>query len=385
MPRLRTLCAVACVAACLFAWLPSVGASAADAPRLAPNWSQGEFDAAHTAYNTREQVLSPQNVGRLTLAWSVPIPGGIWASPIVSDGRVFLGDGEGAMHAFDAATGRELWSNSAEPGAFFVDSAASHDGLVYASAIYRPLRTYDAATGRLGWSADRCPSVRASPTGADDVLYLACFTGSLVALQPRTGRVIWKVAGGCCVYDQAPVVDRGRVFQMRTNDTLTAYDTASGAVLWRQSEFSIGTMASAGGTLFFNHYPDVVAVDEATGQELWRAPVGSGGSGSPAVADGMVFVVSSQLYALNARTGDVVWSAPAASTWGPTVANGVVYASSLSGEWDAFDERDGSLLWSVTSGSGCGGTCAEGIPVVSNGMLYLPGPDQYLRAYRLGP
>ena len=87
--------------------------------------------------------------------------------------------------------------------------------------------------------------------------------------------------------------------------------------------------------------------------------------------------------ALDAATGAVVWSAPAASGWGPVVANGVVYASSQSGEWDAFDGGTGSLLWSVTVGSGCGGSCANAVPVVANGILYLPGPDNFLRAYTL--
>jgi outer membrane protein assembly factor BamB len=349
------------------------------------DWYQGEFDAAHTVHNPYENVLAPWNVGRLLQAWASPVGfGTTYASPIVVGGRVFLGGTDHRMHAFDAHTGEELWAGP-QQDSFFVDSAASAHGLVFASALYERLRAYDAATGHVVWSAPVCGGVRASPTVVGHVLYMACFDGTLYALDTDTGGVLWSAPGPCCVFDQSPAVDGGRVFQMRTAHTLTAYDAATGAELWRRPAFAVGTVAAAHGTLFYGYYPDVVALDEATGALRWRSPVFSfAASGSPAVADGMVFVTTSRLVALDAGTGAVVWTAPAASSWGPSVANGVVYASSLSGEWDAFDERDGSPLWSVTVPS-CGGSCANAIPVVADGMLYLSGPDPFLRAFQVGP
>src|SRR5262249_31179267 len=34
------------------------------------NWRQAAFDPAHTAFNRVETILSPANVGNLTLAWA---------------------------------------------------------------------------------------------------------------------------------------------------------------------------------------------------------------------------------------------------------------------------------------------------------------------------
>ena len=104
--------------------------------------------------------------------------------------------------------------------------------------------------------------------------------------------------------------------------------------------------------------------------------------GAPAVGNGLLFVPQgSGLKAFDLETGTLVWTAPASSLWSPAVANGVVYASNLNGEWAAFDARDGTELWSVTIGLGCGGSCTNGTPAVANGVLYLPGPDNVLRAY----
>lgn len=346
-------------------------------------WRQAGFDAAHTAYNRFEQILSRSNVGLLTQAWASPVGvGALYASPIVAAGRVYIGSGDGRMYAFDAATGATLWIGDQQP-LFFVDSAAVGEGLVFASAVYQPLVAYDAETGSIVWTSS-LSSVRASPTLAHGVLYVASLDGKLSALDAATGVSIWSTSRQAGVFDQAPMVDGGRVFQMRTDHTLTAYDAKDGTELWRKPAFSIGTIAASHGTLFYSEYPNVVALDEATGAQLWAAPVlMAATAGSPAVANGLVFVTQAKLWALDAATGAVVWTAPATSTWGPVVANGVVYASSLNGEWDAFDERNGSLLWSVTVGSGCGGACAQTVPVVANGVLYLAGFDQYLRAFAI--
>jgi outer membrane protein assembly factor BamB len=348
------------------------------------SWGQAAFDPAHRAFNRVETILSAANVSGLTQAWASPVGAGfLYASPVVSGDKVFIGSGDGHMYAFDAATGATLWVGPTQ-SLFFVDSAAVGHGLVFANSLYSTLLAYDAETGAIAWTSN-LTDVRASPTLSNRTLYIASLDGTLTALDAVTGKTKWKTASDCCVYDQAPVVDGDRVFQMRTNGTLTAYDANNGTQLWSKSEFSVGTQAAAYGLLFFNHYPNVVALDQATGEEVWTAPGLAGSTtGAPAVANGLVFVSQANLVALNAATGAVVWSAPKPTGgWGPVVANGVVYASSLSGEWDAFDERDGSLLWSVTVGSGCGGNCTNAVPVVANGTLYLAGPDQYLRAFRL--
>jgi len=82
------------------------------------NWRQAGFDPAHTAFNRVETVLTPSSVKNLTQAWAVPVGTlTLYASPVVSDGKVFIGgsDGlEGHMYAFDAATGAPLWVGSCE-------------------------------------------------------------------------------------------------------------------------------------------------------------------------------------------------------------------------------------------------------------------------------
>jgi len=358
------------------------GSNSSARPTANADWHQASFDWAHSGFNRFETILNRSNVMYLTQLWAAPVSGGIYASPVVSEGKVFIGSGDGHMLAFDAATGATLWIGEAQ-NLHFSGSAAARHGLVFASAISQPLFAYNADTGEMIWRSN-LSAVDASPTLKNRILYVAGLDATLSALDAETGIPTWSAEGNGLVANQSPVVDGGRVFQMRDDHTLTAYDALNGEQLWTTEAFSVGTMAAAYGMLFFSWYPNVVALDQATGAQVWTAPVATSASAAaPAVADGLVFVTHSQLWALDAWTGAVVWSVPATSALGPTVANGVVYASSLDGEWDAFDERDGSLLWSITIGSGCSGTCTLALPVVANGTLYLAGPDTYLRAFSL--
>jgi eukaryotic-like serine/threonine-protein kinase len=358
----------------------TLGSGGSKSPTATGDWVQAGFDSAHSGFNRFETQINRGNVGTLTQLWASQVGGGLlYASPVVCNGRVYIGSGDGRMYAFDAATGATLWVGP-QQSLFFLDSAAASHGLVFASSLYSTFLAYKADTGEIAWTS-QLRDVRASPTLHGRTLYVGSFDGRLAALDAETGAPKWSTNAECCIFDQAPVVDGGRVFQMRTDDTLTAYDAQSGEQLWSKPAFATGTQAAAYGMVFFTDFPNVVALDAATGEEVWRA-LGAG-SAAPVVANRHVFVIQATLMALDAATGAVAWEAPAASIWGPSVANGVVYASSLNGEWDAFDERNGALLWSVTSGSGCGGTCTNSTPVIANGTLYLAGPDNYLRAYGL--
>ena len=377
---LSILCAVGTVA-----FSPFASAADTNAATRRGDWLQGEFDAGHSVHNTSERTINPSNVSRLQLAWSASLTGTIYATPIVAGGRLYIGGGDGKMHAFDAITGAEVWA-SKKQGIFYVDSATYADGLIFASAIYSPLTAFNATTGKVVWTSSVVSDLRAPATVVGHTLYAGAFDGTLYALETATGAVLWSAPGGCCVFDQAPVVSGRRVFQMRTDATLTAYNTSDGTQLWSVSDFAVGTMAAVDGKLIFGHTPNIVARDQATGALLWTAPVyGTADTGSPAVADGLIFAEStlSDLVALDENTGAVVWTAPSRSPWGPSVANGIVYASAFSGQWNAYNETTGAFLWSVTNNDGCFGPCTNTIPVVSGGMLYLAAGQ--LRAYHLAP
>jgi outer membrane protein assembly factor BamB len=350
-------------------------------PAANGDWQQAFFNAAHTGNNRYETQLNRDNVGNLTQLWASQVGVDLlYTSPVVSNGKVYIGSGDGQMYAFDALTGATSWVGAQQP-VYFLNSAAVGHGLVFATAFVGPLIAYDADTGEIVWTSDIADPARAAPVLKGQVLYVSGTEGELYALDASTGTVRWSTPAESAIFDQAPTVAGGRVFLIRTHSHLTAYDARTGEELWEQQYAIGGSLTAAGGKVFVPADP-IVALDQATGDLVWSAPRDTFMLGAPAVGGGLLFVPSGAgLKALNVDTGALVWTAPAYSVWSPAVANGVVYASNLNGEWDAFDARDGTELWSVTTAFGCGGSCADGTPAVANGILYLPGPDSFLRAY----
>ena len=98
------------------------------------------------------------------------------------------------------------------------------------------------------------------------------------------------------------------------------------------------------------------AVDANTGMVLWSKARGTQGPSSPAVANGLVFIgdLDNSVYAFDARTGAPVWKVTTGNeVWGsPTVANGIVYIISGDGNIYALDAAGGAVLWmKAVSGS----------------------------------
>jgi outer membrane protein assembly factor BamB len=350
-----------------------------DEPTANGDWPEAFFNAAHTGNNRYETQLNRHNVGNLTQLWASPVGSNIlYTSPVVSGGKVYIGSGDGQMYALDALTGATLWVGAQQPN-YFLNSAAVGHGLVFATSLLGPLIAYNADTGEIVWTSDIADPARAAPVLQGRVLYVAGNEGELFALDASTGTVRWSIPPESGISNQAPTVAGGRVFQTRTFQ-VTAYDARTGEQLWEQPYGTSASMTAARGKLFVPADP-IVALDQATGDVIWRTPRDTFMEGAPAVTNGLLFVPSGAgLKALDVETGALVWTAPAYSVWSPAVANGVVYASNVNGEWDAFDAQDGTQLWSVITAS-CGGSCANGTPAVANGILYLPGPDNFLRAY----
>ncbi|MFH5797998.1 PQQ-binding-like beta-propeller repeat protein [Haladaptatus sp. CMAA 1911] len=92
----------------------------------------------------------------------------------------------------------------------------------------------------------------------------------------------------------------------------------------------------------------LLALDATTGDLRWAATLPEGGSGTPAVADGLVFVGSNDraLTTFDAASGDVEWRTKTGAPAGtPVVAGGHVYVGDRAGTVHAFRRTDGNLRW----------------------------------------
>ncbi|MCB1236950.1 MAG: PQQ-binding-like beta-propeller repeat protein [Verrucomicrobiae bacterium] len=186
-----------------------------------------------------------------------------WASPVVSDGRVFVADAKlekprssEQLRAFDEATGKPLWTYAYEapypdwalvPGQGGGPSATpiAEENRVTMLGANGEVHCLDTATGRLIWERNLgkefevwAMGCRASPLIDGDrlVLFVGAKPGACVmALDKRTGADVWRALDEKILNSSPVVVEAGgrRQLIVWTAESVTALDPGTGAVLWR--------------------------------------------------------------------------------------------------------------------------------------------------------
>ena len=91
----------------------------------------------------------PPAVPAPELAWRVGLGGPIYAPPALHDGRAYVGNADGVMHAVDAATGRVAWSFAA--GRPIHGEAAVTDDAVFFVSDNGRLYRLQRDTGKEAW------------------------------------------------------------------------------------------------------------------------------------------------------------------------------------------------------------------------------------------
>jgi outer membrane protein assembly factor BamB len=217
-------------------------------------------------------------------------------------------------------------------------------------------------TVRGDWSLIEFP-----PVLAGGRLFVGTHHGLVLAVQARTGRIVWHRQFARCIA-ASPAVGNGVVYvgfvappACRGNapSFVAALDARSGRTIWR---FRAGTVETppllVDGRVYFGSWDHrVYAVDARTGHLDWSFTTGDKVKGGVAFAGRTIFAGSydGRLYALGANSGRLRWVAGGGALGGlyatPSVANGRVFVGSTNGRVYAFASSDGRLLWSTRTGS----------------------------------
>lgn len=363
------------------------------------NWSHPRYGPGRAGHNPLENRIGAGNVGALAEQWVVDLPQPAY-DVIVTDGLVVAATaaagpgGDAYVIALDAVTGVERWAVAA-PG--------------------------------LGCDAG-CYGARATLASADGLVFMAWYAGTsggLVALDVATGdevRVYTATAA------HAPVAADGRLYALTgiygdQGTVLSAWDVATGQPLFEtEATTGLSAVSVAGGRVYdardgWMRVFDAAGVAGCSGEPvvcapLWMAGTGAapavagdhlavgprvwstagcgappcapawqdplaGSSGQSAIADGIVYVPTSQGLAAYAAAGcgapecSPLWTGPGPVFTSPTVANSVVYVAT-------------DTLYAYAAG-GCGEARCDPlvaerlpaplafntVPVVQGGHLYL--------------
>ena len=289
--------------------------------------------------------------------------------PVIAYGRLYFANIAGQMRALNAKTGKLVWRK--DMGYKTAASPAVGDGVVYMPLMSKTgtdpgpstgaVVAFDADTGREIWRFET-GAVESSPLLLDGVLYFGTFDHRLYALDAKTKKVLWSFSTGDAVKG-GPAYWNGTIFTGSYDGKVYAVDARTGKQLWSSSSRGgllgggnfYATPAVAYGRVFIGNTDGrVYAYGAKTGHLLWAKKTGGYVYSSAAIADRTVYVGSydKHLYALDAATGDVKWSFDAKGevSGAPTVMDGLVYFSTFSRRTYALDAETGKSVWEFPGG-----------------------------------
>jgi outer membrane protein assembly factor BamB len=275
--------------------------------------------------------------------WKHEIGAAISASPAYDNGKVYIGQqgGEDDFYCLDAQTGELVWKQNI---GWVWGSAAVADGLVFVPGIDGFVNCLDAETGHIIWRFRTDKSVCSEPMVMGDYVYFGSWDDFLYKFEKRTGKLVWKIAGG---------------------------GSDSGVTVGFDGKL---ILPGAGMT----------CVDDETTEVIWKPDLTGSTNGTPAYHDGQVFISMWEglLIALDADTGKKNWIAEqVAGITAPSVgANGYVYCGSRGNPYFyALREKgngDGTTdtLFRVKMANGI----LESTPALYRGRAYILSTGGYL-------
>jgi polyvinyl alcohol dehydrogenase (cytochrome) len=208
------------------------------------DWPMYGRNLQHT-FDNPDSAITPNNVAQLRPAWIFPAGDVVSASPAVVDGVVYTGSWDGYFYALDARSGQLKWKFRLDcqttvvpvpevcggpppgpdprrfttPGGIVTASPTVSDGRVY-FAGGKTVYTLKTSDGTLLWKRVICgrpehrdcasdandpTQVLSSPALFDGRIFFGADTGGVefeipyrggfVALDAKTGRLIWRIAG----------------------------------------------------------------------------------------------------------------------------------------------------------------------------------------------
>ncbi len=239
------------------------------------------------------------------------------------------------------------------------------DSLIIAASAGGRVVAVDASNGHIEWQRHVKGQLSGGPAIAGRLIALGTRSGEVIALDAATGKIKWTRQVGAPVI-VSPAIGNGEVVVNTLAGNLVALNAKTGIKQWAQANaapsLSLRTatrpLIVAG--VVYGGFADgkVMAVDMATGKQLWLKRIAAGRGGNlvanmvdvgrqMAYAGGDLYAVTYQgnLAAVVAGNGQVVWNRKVSSYTGVTLDAAHLYVSDAVGRIHAYDLVTGVPLW----------------------------------------
>ncbi|MFT4550381.1 MAG: outer membrane protein assembly factor BamB [Pseudoalteromonas tetraodonis] len=287
------------------------------------------------------------------IVWKIPATDG-FAAPIISNGRVIYGDFQKrkeSYHALQLADAKPLWDDELDDphkdgfGTGPRCAPVSDGNLVLVQSCKGELHCLDAGSGKLIWQKNfqsdfGAPYIgeKGKAAGASRHGYAAspCIDGdhviataggpgaSVVCLEKRTGKVVWKSQDDLAAYSPPLVATLAGVEQVVcfTASGVIGLERSHGKLLWRvplSTAFGrhvVAPIVHGDLVIVGSHEIGLVATriveknGKVTAQEAWKLgkEMGPNFASPICVGDHLYMVAGQQVVCLDVKTGKQAWA-----------------------------------------------------------------------------
>ncbi|REL32882.1 hypothetical protein DYD21_13750 [Rhodohalobacter sp. SW132] len=252
------------------------------------------------------------------------------------------------------------------------------------------------STAAPDWTFQTDGAIWGDASADDEVVYIGSRDGTLYALSQSSGDLKWKFHTGAEIFSR-PLVHENHVYILSDNGTLYKLSKENGIPTWKfdtcgqewqrklPNDESPGydSMASAAaisnGIVYVGSADGhLFAIDEYSGDEMWRFKTEGPIQSIPAVAEEIVFFGSydHHLYAVDAETGTLKWKFNTGQmiVSSPVYGNGKIMIGSRSADLFALDASTGKEAWSYYHW----GSWIESSGSINDGRLFIGSSDDQL-------
>jgi outer membrane protein assembly factor BamB len=280
---------------------------------------------------------------QVTRLWTSSIGDGAGESglrlrPAFADGVLYAASTDGKIAAFDATSGKTLWSKSSSTKGWFGWGDKKRKDAFYAGG----------------------------PGVSGDLLAIGTLDGHVYGINAKDGSPRWEATLNSEVLT-APAVVGGFVIVRTGDGRLYGLDSTSGERRWAYDQGNVpllslrgnGPLLVANGVVFFgSDNGKLVALRLDNGEKLWEQTLASG-EGRTEIdrlndADGSILLDGTTLYgaayhgnlvAVDGPSGRPLWSRPFSTFTSVDVAGNALYGVNEDSQVWAFDKNGGADMW----------------------------------------
>lgn len=277
------------------------------------------------------------------LQWLFHARAGIASTPAVADGMVVFLARDGSVHALDTASGAPVWTFRTQGEALFaahgmygqplepepvqdpwdlyLSSPLIYDGKVYVGSSDHRVYALDSRSGKLAWAFRTGGMVHSSPVLAGSNIVVGSWDGAVYALDAASGAEKWRyqtqgeqkhsIMFGV---QASPSVDGETVYVGSRDGYFYALDAASGKRKWRydaHGAWVVSTAAIDDENVYVGTSDTglLLALDKQSGAEKYRYSTKVWNFASPLRAGDALIGASmkGELVGLDAASGALRW------------------------------------------------------------------------------